>query len=162
MFFKPIYPLLRSVGLEVQKVDFVSKNVQKYEISEPKNLKNEVVFPQKSMKFGLEKPPTHSKWFKYSSRVPKRHIDQQFAYLFRHRLAFFKLNFNFLHWEKLISLRPWFQESWKAKRQSDARLFLCSLRTGKKLEIASELYWNRLDVILEYSEQHFWILEKIC
>ena len=31
------------------------KNVQKFGIFEPKNWKNESVFPQKSMKFGLEK-----------------------------------------------------------------------------------------------------------
>ena len=29
-------------------------------------------------------------------------------------------------------------------------------------ETASDLYWNRLEGDLEYSEQLFWILEKIC
>ena len=29
-------------------------------------------------------------------------------------------------------------------------------------ETASDLYWNRLDMFLEYSEQLFWILENVC
>ena len=29
-------------------------------------------------------------------------------------------------------------------------------------KLLQKLYWNRLECILEYSEQHFWILKNIC
>ena len=105
--------------------------------------------------------------------MPYEAIEQPILPYFRHRFTFKRIKDKVLLFLELfyfatIEIIPaWnFVGIRKSKQQRDASSPMHSWGTGqmflKCTGTASELYWNRLDMFLEYSEQLFWILEKIC